>query len=255
VIPVLIDNCKTPFRINRLQRISFIDNYETGLTNLKDNLHSGSMPDLKYADVNKTNRPADIFRVKYLFLALLGVLALITVIYFTKTKPQPAKPVEETLNMSETFTGEWSLKDMKPPTDQKKGYLKIEDIGEGKVKITSSLQFYYTKNNDTAFFDVFNAFAECASCILKNEMNITDKQIDVGAHKYVVLKENKKGIGKAGDTVLNAGLNTAVGASFVLNLISKDSVLVTIHHTDSTAASYGMIIPPFEYSFSFKKEL
>src|SRR6478752_7820607 len=112
VIPVLIDNCKTPFRINRLQRISFIDNYETGLTNLKDNLHSGSMPDLKYADVNKTNRPADIFRVKYLFLVLLGVLALITVIYFTKTKPQPAKPVEETLNMSETFTGEWSLKDM-----------------------------------------------------------------------------------------------------------------------------------------------
>ena len=75
VIPVLIDNCNTPFRINRLQRISFIESYETGLTNLKDNLLHTSLPDLSYDSINRKKKFADIFRAKYLFLILLAGLA------------------------------------------------------------------------------------------------------------------------------------------------------------------------------------
>ena len=254
VIPVLIDNCKTPFRINRLQRISFIENYETGLTNLKDNLLHASLPDLSYDSINSKKKIADIFRAKYLFLILLAALALVTVIYLFKTKSKPAISVDETLH-PEDFTAEWTLKDISQATTGKRGTLVIEDAGEGRIKILSNIQFYYPKTNDTAFFDVFNAYAGCESCVLKNEITITDKQVDVGAHKYTILKEAKQGVGKAGDTVLDAGMNTAVPASVILHLINKDSITITINHPDSTAASYGVIIPPFTYSFSFKKDL
>jgi len=255
VIPVLINECQTPFRINRLQRISFIENYETGLANLKDNLLHSSLPDLTYDSINKRKKPAGIFRVKYLFLILLAVLAIVTVIYFFNPKAKPAKPVAESLD-TEVFIGEWKLKDIDQASTGKRGTLTIDDAGEGKIKILGNLQFYYPKANDTAYFDVFNAYAACSSCALKDEITITDKQVDVGAHKYSILKESQQGVGKAGDTVLNAGMNTTVPASVILHLMNKDSsITIIINHRDSTTASYGMVIPPFKYSFSFKKDL
>src|SRR5678816_3046839 len=105
----------------------------------------------------------------------------------------------------------------------KRGTLTIEDAGAGKIKILGNLQFYYPKTNDTTFFDVFNAYAGCTSCALKEEVTITDKQVDVGAHKYTILKEAQQRVGKAGDTVLDAGINTAVSASVILHLINKES--------------------------------
>jgi hypothetical protein len=257
VIPVLIDKCQTPFRINRLQRISFIEDYETGLANLKDNLLHSSLPDLTYDSINKGKRFADIFRVKYLFLILLAMLVIVTVIYFFNTKSKTAKPVKSVVEMLDpgTFTGEWTLKDIDQASTGKRGMLTIEDAGAGKIKILGNLQFYYPKTNDTTFFDVFNAYAGCTSCALKEEVTITDKQVDVGAHKYTILKEAQQGVGKAGDTVLDAGINTAVSASVILHLINKDSITVTIDHPDSTTGAYGVVIPPFKYSFSFKKDL
>jgi len=254
VIPVLIDECQTPFRINRLQRISFIEDYETGLTNLKDNLLHSSLPDLSYDSINPKKKFADSFRVKYLFLILLAALAIVTVIYFFNTKAKPAKPVVEFLD-PQAFTGEWTLKDIDQATTGKRGTLTMEDAGEGKVKILCNLQFYYPKTNDTAFFDVFNAYAGCTACLFKEEIIITDKQVDVGARIYTILKKTQQGVGKAGDTVLNAGMNTTVPASVILHLINKDSITVTIDHPGSTTAAYGMIVPPFKYSFSFKKNL
>ena len=82
VIPVVITNCKPPFRINRLQHISFLENYETGLANLKENLNSDSSPELKLPDANKGEKHSGIFHTKYLFIALPVVIAFIAFIYF-----------------------------------------------------------------------------------------------------------------------------------------------------------------------------
>lgn len=90
-------------------------------------------------------------------------------------------------------------------------------------------------------------FAECASCVLKNEMPVTDKQIDVGAHRYFILKNNKH------DTTLNAGINTSISASITLHLINKDSIIIKVIQFHSVAASYGITIPPFEYFFFQKR--
>lgn len=182
-------------------------------------------------------------------MILVLAIALAAFIYLKNKRHEPAAAITETVFLPENFIGYWKLKTMKPDMTDKKGYLKIEDAGENKVNITSSIQFYYPKLNDTAFLEVFNVFAECASCVLKNEMPVTDKQIDVGAQKYVILKNNKH------DTTLNAGINTSIPASITLHLINRDSIMIKVIQPDSVAASHGITILPFEYSFLFRKDL
>lgn len=48
VIPVIIDNSKTPFRISRLQHIDFTNDYKKGFADLIVNLKSGSFPEIQY---------------------------------------------------------------------------------------------------------------------------------------------------------------------------------------------------------------
>ena len=260
VIPVLISESKAPFRIKRLQYINFINNYEAGLQSLKDNLSGAALPDVSNGNFKEGN-PVYKNRSKYLIGLLVLMAAAAGLFYFLRTGTTAPETIINNEDISnkdsaiskEIFTGNWILTGTQPDMSERKGYLKIEDGDNGKLNIKTSVQFYYPKTNDTAYHEVFNAFAECKNCVFKNEIEITDKQVDVGSHRYMILKEDEPGKGKAGDTVLNAGLNTAVKASVVLHL-SKDKVLLTINKKDSSAASYGITIPPFEYVFSFKKE-
>ena len=208
------------------------------------------MPEINAGTVAKKTSVLKIFKSTYLIGLLLVVIAVMTFYYFKSSETTPAQTQtnEIVTILPEDFTGNWRLNDMQPPLSKEiKGYLKIEDAGEGKLNIKSAVQFYYPKANDTAYLNVFNAFAECTKCVLKNEIPITEKQVDVGSQRYVISKK--------GDTTLNASANNAVRALVTLHLISKDSVFLKIDKTDSAVTSHGMIIPPFSYSFFFKKDL
>ncbi len=253
VIPVIINESKAPFRIKRLQHISFIDNYEAGLKNLKDNLSGAALPELN--DKSFEKKPlSNIISSKYLIGLLLLVVLVTAIFYFMRSGNNTSNKTDVPVITNEDFTGNWVLASMDPDMTERKGYLKIEDAGNGKLNIKTSVQFYYKRTNDTAYLDVFNAFAQCNGCMLKDEITLDDKQVDVGAHRYIILKENEPGKGKAGDTVLNAGLNKAVRAVVTLHL-TKENVFIKIAAADSTDASYGIIIPPFAYTFFFKKDI
>ena len=248
VIPVIIGESKAPFRIKRLQHINFIGNYEAGLTSLKDNLKGAALPEISTATIAKKTSFLKIFKSTYLIGLLLVVIAVIAFYYFKSAEAISTQTNDIAVIPLTDFTGNWRLNHMQPPLSREiKGYLKIEDAGEGKLNIKTAVQFYYPKANDTAYLNVFNTFAECAGCVFKNEIPITDKQVDIGAQRYVISKK--------GDTTLNAGANKAVLASVTLYLISKDSVFMTIGRPDAVEASYGITIPPFSYSFFFKKDL
>ncbi|MEP7107673.1 MAG: toll/interleukin-1 receptor domain-containing protein [Ferruginibacter sp.] len=156
-------------------------------------------------------------------------------------------------NLNESFAGDWELTEVDPGIESKKGYLKIEELDEKKVKIQSFFQFYYFKTNDTAFLSVFNGFAGCSSCILQNQMPLVVEDIAVGTQTYKMLKEDLPGGGKAGDTILNAGSNKSIRASATLHLINKKTAIIKVQHLVSTPLSNGLVLGPFVYSFRFMK--
>jgi hypothetical protein len=258
VIPIIINESKTPFRITRLHHISFIEDYETGLANLLNQLKSGCLPELQAAkEIKAFKKFANPFAKKYSVFILLAVflviIAAVAVVYSGNTKKQTEIPVDKLVNLDETFTGEWELATVEPKAKSQRGYLKIEATGNGKVKIISNFQFYYFKTNDTAFLSVFNGYAGCESCILQNEIRITDRLIDIGTQRYEILKENHPGGGKTGDTVLSAGGNNSIRASVTLHLINKDTVIIKVQQPVSLSLSDGFTTEPFIYSFLFKK--
>lgn len=247
VIPVIIKESKAPFRIKRLQHIDFTNSYEAGLKSLKDNLSGAVLPGVEH-----TNNSTLTFNKKYFFGLLLLVIVITGIFYFVEKTPDDKQTTGHFVAAIEDFNGRWALDHVEPAMKESKGYLTI-DSSDGKLDIKTSVQFYYTKTNDTAYLSVFNAFAECKNCFFNNEIVLSDKQVDVGAQKYVMLKTDEPGKGKAGDTIMNAGINTAIKASVVLH-IDKNNVHVTITAKDSTVGSHGIVIPSFNYNFFFSKD-
>ncbi|MEP6846813.1 MAG: toll/interleukin-1 receptor domain-containing protein, partial [Panacibacter sp.] len=173
VIPIIISDSKTPFRISRLQHINFIADYESGLASLLSQLKSGAFPELQPSKDDETlEKIMNPFIKKHvpfkLVAASLIIFVAVTVVYFWNTKKQTDMPIDTVLNLNETFIGEWKLAAVVPTAASYSGYLKIEATNDEKMKITSNFQFYYFKTNDTAFFNVFNGYAGCASCVLQN---------------------------------------------------------------------------------------
>ncbi len=251
VIPVIISESKAPFRIKRLQHINFIGNYEAGLKSLKDNLSGAALPEINSVTTTKKTSVLKIFKSTYLIGLLLVVMAVMAFYFFKGPKTTPTQTINiiDTIKMFPAdFTGNWRLNNMQPSkSTERKGYLQIEDAGEGKINFKTAVQFYYPKANDTVYLNVFNTFAACDGCVLKNEISITDKQVDIGAQRYIISKKR--------DTTLNAGANKAILASVSLHLISKDSVFLKIDRLDSVQGPHDIMIPPFSYSFFFKKDL
>ena len=158
-----------------------------------------------------------------------------------------------TANLNETFAGDWKLTNVEPKAQSTNGYLKIEPIDEKKVTIKSYVQFYYFKTNDTSFLSVFNAFAGCASCTLQTDMKITAEDVAIGSQTYKILKEDKPGDGKAGDTIMSAGANKSIRAIITLQLINPTTAIIKMRQSAPTPLSYGLVLPPFVYSFRFTK--
>jgi hypothetical protein len=307
VIPLIVHDSKTPFRLQRIQHIDFEKKYEDGLNQLLSELKvEKNDTAFMTGEARANNIPGRPFYKKYakLIAAAIGVLIIIAafILYFVSNKKIAAekgvatatavdsnkindetpavKPKEEItneplatkkasernavasrpinktntpVNLIEAFEGNWQLADVAPKAKSHNGYLKIQALGDGKVSIRSYMQFYYFKANDTSFLTVFNGFAGCASCLLKDNMKLEVEDISIGSQAYKTLKDDEQGGGKAGDTVMNAGSNKSIRASVTLHLTDDKTAVIKVQQTKATALNYGLVLQPFEYSFTFAK--
>lgn len=305
VIPLIVRDSKTPFRIQRLQHVDFTKRYEAGLTHLISELKEGVTPDeprlqdrMAPEKIEKSFYAAHarLIIIAIVLLAVVAAAILYAISYkrtiinenttivsasdsisgdtgITGAEPNTHKNTAEiqhsgetklktgnkvqkanrSLNLVETFAGEWKLSDVEPKATSQNGYLKIERIDENKVKISSYVQFYYPKTNDTSYLSVFNGFAGCASCVLQEEMKITAEDIAIGSQTYKILKEDQPGGGKAGDTIMNAGANKSIRAAVSLHLVTSTTAIIKVQQTASIPLSYGLVLAPFVYTFRFSK--
>ncbi|GEO07716.1 toll/interleukin-1 receptor domain-containing protein [Segetibacter aerophilus] len=254
VIPLPIHTCKTPFRIKRLNYIDFTSDYDAGLAMLINELRSEPIEDIhEHQEEDKFKRFSKLLFSKTSKIVMsVFLLVIISVFFYTKTKKPVSRSNEEIKNTLENFAGNYTLVDVKPDARLKRGYLKIEKAEEKKVKIRTNFQFYYFRTNDTAFFDILNGFAECASCELKDEMRFADKRIDIGANRYRISKIAERGK-KLGDTTFSAGYNSAIPASVILHIIDRDTLNIKVTLSVSTPISGDFVVDPFIYTFTFKR--
>jgi hypothetical protein len=162
-------------------------------------------------------------------------------------------PATTSTYMAEYFAGNWVLADVEPKTRLHRGYLKIEALDEKKVKLLSNMQFYYFKKNSLSYLSVFNAFASCNSCKLQEGMKIIERDVAIGINKFEVLTADNT-YGKKGDTVMSGGGNTSISAYVYLYLIDKNTIHIKIEQSNPTPVDNGLIVPPFVYTFRFKKK-
>jgi hypothetical protein len=308
VIPVILHDSKTPFRLQRLQHVDFTKDYNAGLTQLIRELKGvGATGFFQPVESKVQQENARSFFTKtsslILIIAFFVIAIAAVVMYSVKdreaindgsdkivnandtttgmedlmdgdsgmpaksetrdtegtgekaVKPRSGNKTTEkkTVNLNEVFVGNWQLVDVEPKAASQRGYLKIDELDEKKVKIKSYVQFYYTKTNDTAFLSIFNGFAGCASCILKEEMKITAEDIAVATQRYQILKEDQPGVGKSGDTIMNKGSNTSIRASVTLHLVNDKTAIVKVQRATPAELSSGITLEPFVYSFRFVK--
>lgn len=256
VIPVILQDSKTPFRLQRLQHVDFTKDYNEGLAHLIKELKGNAVTDFfQPGEFNIQQRNAKSFFTKtsslILIITLVVIIIAAAVMYSAKNKEVVNDSSDKIVNA--TFAGDWQLFDVEPKAASQNGYLKIEELNEKKVKIKTYVQFYYTKTNDTAFLSIFNGFAGCASCVLQEDMKITAEDIAVATQQYKILKNDQQGIGKSGDTIMNAGTNKSIRASVTLHLVNDNSIIIKVQRTTPAELAYGMVLEPFVYSFRFRK--
>jgi hypothetical protein len=160
---------------------------------------------------------------------------------------------EAGLLRKEVVEGDWRLVSVEPKAASQRGYLKIDASEGDKIDIKTTSQFYYTKANDTSFLSVFNVIANCTSCMLQREMKLKPEDIAVGSQTYSILKQDKPGVGKAGDTVMNAGANKSIRGTVSLRFTGKNTAAISVTSGKPVELSYGLILPAFVYTFRFEK--
>lgn len=260
VIPVIIHDSKTPYRLQRLQHIDFSTDYNLGLSHLVNELKESSnkMPEpvLDNIAVKEQTKPATTKKSTFLFIgAALLILILPAVFYLAGNKKSITTPVtntEQALALGDV-AGSWQLTGVEPAATLGQGYLKIEATDTKKLDISSSFQFYYTQNNDTLFLSVFNGLAGCKNCELQQEMKLVTEDAAIGSQKYSVLKTNVPGKGKAGDTVANQGFNQSIKASSILQFTDSKNAVIKVQSREAVTLNSGLVLEPFVYSFRFKK--
>lgn len=83
-------------------------------------------------------------------------------------------------------------------------------------------------------------------------MNIIDKDIAIGSTRYSILQADVAGEGKKGDTIMTRGGNNSISAKVSLHLQNK-SASIKVQQPVATPGLNGLTLPPFEYTFYFKK--
>lgn len=314
VIPLIVVDSKTPFRLQRLQHIDFAKNYHAGfgllINELRDTTSAESFVAGETASI-VAPVPTEPFYKKYAVAILISALLIIAVASFLvfssksnsttvirnenipadtitnangegepvsneplkenieqpktiveKTRPVTKKQSQDDVatpvtpsasNMIEMYSGDWKITSVQPNRQPLRGYMKIEEIGQQKVSIKSSLQFYYPKTNDTSFLSIFNAFVSCSSCTLSNELKLNAEDVSIASQYYQILLRDLPGVGKAGDTVSSAGSNKSVRASATLHFTSNTTAEIIIKQSSTIELSHGLILQPFNYVFRLSK--
>ncbi len=158
-----------------------------------------------------------------------------------------------TNNLNETLAGDWRLVSVEPKALDRRGYLWIEALDENKANIKSYMQFYYPEKNSHSELTIFNAFANCTSCVVNKEMKLKVEDIAVASRTIKTAQQDQAHGIKAGDTILNAGSNKSIRGTITLRMVDNNNVVIKIQQPLTIALSYGLMLEPFVYIFRFKR--
>ena len=108
VIPLIFVDSRTPFRLNRLQHISFTQNYDTGLAQLVNELE-GNTEDITYLPIENTaitrNRRFDTKYYRALAIIVCLAVLIIAVILLTgKNKSAVSAEIQPEMALPDTMT-------------------------------------------------------------------------------------------------------------------------------------------------------
>ncbi len=334
VIPVIVVDSKTPFRLKRLQHIDFTKDYAAGLAILETELENSSStvsytPEETIIEAPASNKAKSKYAALPFIVGSFVILAAaIIFLVISKTNNEPSAKTEEVIiakdtpisnkvmpfeqgdtseingsavtnsamnpvptnqnqkaintktnksnhqtplpntttqsntakqpdldngNLNELYLGDWQLVHVEPKSQSPRGYLKIEGISEGKISIKSYVQFYYPESKATSYLTVFNAFANCNSCVFKSDMKLIAEDVAVGSRTIKTLKEDQPDGGKAGDVILDANSNKSIRATVTVHFNDAQNAIIKIEQPVTIALAHELMLEPFVYTFRFKK--
>ncbi|MFT3948309.1 MAG: toll/interleukin-1 receptor domain-containing protein [Agriterribacter sp.] len=310
VIPLIVVDSKTPFRIQRIQHVDFTQDYHAGLNKLIQELQNAEIN--IFVDTPQTIALQKTFlqkNARWLITAAAVIVIVTAALWYNaasrqklitdtgnttadkpateddmtndntavaietetvraaKKQPPPAetkmditaskkpvtKPVKSSTPDLTALGGEWRMNNVDLTTKSFDGYIKIEPAADNKFNIRSALRFFYIKPKDTACLTIFNAFVNCANCILQEEIKLNVEDVALGSQLYAVLKHDEDGIGKAGDTVMDKGSNKSIRAAAILQFINNNTAVIKVSRSTPVELEGGLVVKPFEYLFTFKK--
>lgn len=250
VIPVIIHDSKTPYRLQRLQHVDFSKDYNKGLTQLIYELKCGDT-----VAVPPPENRGSLFSKK-IIAGIIGIILFVVVGFFLLNKSGKDKAegdaIETAVMKVNDYTGRWELTDVVPKVRLSRGMLKIEAVDTSKVNINSSLQLFYEPDNDTLYLSIFNGFANCAGCILEKEMKLVTEDVAIGSNQFTILKADGPE-GKAGDTVASRGNNESIKAFSTLHFTSDTTAVIKVQSPVPVALRAGITMEPFVYEFRFRR--
>ncbi|MEO6329027.1 MAG: toll/interleukin-1 receptor domain-containing protein [Ginsengibacter sp.] len=147
VIPLILRDSKTPFRLQRLQNIDFTKNYNAGLAHLvselKSNTSAGVLPQEEGKPLAKVDRP---FHIKYarliVMITALVIIIAAVIIYSTKNNKTIhgandtiANSNNKVINSNDTIPDDPGLVNVEPSPTLKKDAGDIKKMHERETKI------------------------------------------------------------------------------------------------------------------------
>ncbi len=256
VIPLIVKDSKTPYRLQRLQHIDFSTDYDKGFVQLlkalaEEHLTAPGQPN--NAAISKQPPFSGGKTTRYLIAILFLIVASAAIYYVSSRKASAPVTItaEENTMPVENYAGRWKLTAVQPQARLGEGFMIIEKADSVNVDIRSSFQFYYTKSNDTLFTNVFNGFARCAACKLQQEMKLVTEDASVGSQHYSIVKVPGKQ--DAADTVADRGYNETIKASCSLQFTDSKNAVIKVQSAAKIKLDSGVELEPFTYVFSFVK--
>lgn len=257
MIPVIIHDSKTPYRLQRLQHIDFSADYRRGLSQLVQQLKEGDNNPSPIDQDTPANDEQRIHRPKNKLLLLPGaflVLAGIGAFFYWNGNESTGQAAGSVQSLPvENITGNWNLTAVEPGGSIGKGYLKTETTEAGKLNISSAFQFYYPHQNDTLFLQVFNGFAGCKNCMQQREIKLATEDISIASQHYIISEKEAPGGSRARDTLASKGYNQSIRTSCILQFTDSANAVIKVQSAETITLNSGFVLQPFTYTFRFRK--
>ncbi|MGN6494553.1 MAG: toll/interleukin-1 receptor domain-containing protein [Agriterribacter sp.] len=249
VIPVIIHDSKTPYRLQRLQHVDFSKDYDKGLAQLIRELKREA------TGVTVPHPNGSKLLLKKMIPVIIGLVLFYVATFFllNQSNKKTTENIAEMPAMKvNDYVGRWELVSIRPEAKMSRAMLKIEAVDTNRININSSLQFFYKPDNDTLHLSVFNGFANCSGCTLQKEMKLATEDVAIGSNHFTILKTDGPE-GKAGDTIASRGNNESIKAFSTLHFISDTAAVIKVQSTVPVVLKAGITMEPFVYEFRFRK--